>query len=207
MSMQQHSVMMAPQLNRKDDVLTYLIHLGYLGYDQDTRMAFVPNEEIRQELALAVEDRPWSEMQKFLQQSNDLLLATLDGDTQTVAAGIESIHNSYISSLQYNNENSLSCVLAIAYLGAMQYYFKPVRELPAGRGFADFVYIPKPEYRDNYPALVVELKWNKNAETAINQIKQKKYPDALQGYAKRILLVGISYEAKTKQHYCAIEEG
>ena len=195
------------QLNRKDDVLTYLIHLGYLGYDQDTRMAFVPNEEIRQELALAVEDRPWSEMQNFLQQSNDLLLATLDGDTQTVAAGIESIHNSYISSLQYNNENSLSCVLAIAYLGAMQYYFKPVRELPAGRGFADFVYIPKPEYRDNYPALVVELKWNKNAETAINQIKQKKYPDALQGYAKRILLVGISYEAKTKQHYCAIEEG
>ena len=195
------------QLNRKDDVLTYLIHLGYLGYDQDTRMAFVPNEEIRQELALAVEDRPWSEMQKFLQQSNDLLLATLDGDTQTVAAGIESIHNNYISSLQYNNENSLSCVLAIAYLGAMQYYFKPVRELPAGRGFADFVYIPKPEYRDSYPALVVELKWNKNAETAINQIKQKKYPDALQGYAKRILLVGISYEAKTKQHYCAIEEG
>ena len=169
-------------------------------------MAFVPNEEIRQELALAVEDRPWSEMQKFLQQSNDLLLATLDGDTQTVAAGIESIHNSYISSLQYNNENSLSCVLAIAYLGAMQYYFKPVRELPAGRGFADFVYIPKPEYRDSYPALVVELKWNKNAETAINQIKQKKYPDALQGYAKHILLVGISYETKTKQHYCAIEE-
>ena len=194
------------QLNRKDDVLTYLIHLGYLGYDQDTRMAFVPNEEIRQELALAVEDRPWSEMQKFLQQSNDLLLATLDGDTQTVVAGIESIHNSYISSLQYNNENSLSCVLAIAYLGAMQYYFKPVRELPAGRGFADFVYIPKPEYRDSYPALVVELKWNKNAETAINQIKQKKYPDALQGYAKHILLVGISYDAKTKQHYCAIEE-
>ena len=69
------------------------------------------------------------------------------------------------------------------------------------------MYIPKLEYRDSYPALVVELKWNKNAETAINQIKQKKYPDALQGYAKHILLIGISYEAKTKQHYCAIEEG
>ena len=143
----------------------------------------------------------------FQQESEKLLDATLEMDCPVVAAQIEKIHNEYVSVIQYHNENSLSSVLAIAYLSAMQYYFKPVRELPAGRGFADFVYIPKPEYRDSYPALVVELKWNKNAETAINQIKQKKYPDALQGYAKHILLIGISYEAKTKQHYCAIEEG
>ena len=66
--------------------------------------------------------------------------------------------------------------MAIAYLSAMQYYFKPVRELPTGRGFADFVFVPKPEYRNDYPALVVELKWNQTAETAMQQIKEKKYP-------------------------------
>lgn len=66
-----------------------------------------------------------------------------------------------------SNENSLSSVLAIAYLCAMQYYFKPIRELPTGRGFADFVFIPKPEYQNEYPALIVELKWNRNAQTAM----------------------------------------
>lgn len=87
----------------------------------------------------------------------------------------------------------------------MQYYFKPVRELPAGRGFADFVYIPKPEYSSWYPALVVELKWNKNAETALRQITEKRYPESLLSYTGNILLVGISYDEKTKQHECSIE--
>ena len=100
----------------------------------------------------------------------------------------------YASSIQYNNENSLSSVLAIAYLGAMQYYFKPVRELPAGQGFAVFVFIPKPEYRSLYPALVVELKWNKMVQTALEQIKEKRYPESLLSYTGDILLVGISYK-------------
>lgn len=94
-------------------------------------------------------------------------------DGVEVAAQIEKIHNEYASSIQYNNENSLSSVLAIAYLSAMQYYFKPVRELPTGRGFADFVFIPKIEYCSSYPALIVELKWNQNAQTAVRQIKDK----------------------------------
>lgn len=84
--------------------------------------------------------------------------ATLDLEAGKVAAGIEKIHTEFASSIQYNNENALSSVLTIAYLGSMQYYFKPIRELPAGRGFADFVYVPKPEYIAEYPALVVELK-------------------------------------------------
>lgn len=66
----------------------------------------------------------------------------MDGDA--VAKEIEKIHREYVSVIQYNNENSLSSVLSIAYLSAMQYYFKPIREFPAGRGFADFVFIPKP---------------------------------------------------------------
>lgn len=100
----------------------------------------------------------------------------------------------------------LSSVLSIAYLSAMQYYFKPIREMPAGRGFADFVFIPKPEYSPSYPAMVVELKWNKNVETALRQIKSKKYPDSIISYTGNILLVGINYDEKTKAHECSIEK-
>lgn len=96
-----------------------------------------------------------------------------------------------MSAIAYNNELSLSSVLTIAYLSSMEYYFKPIRELPMGRGFADFVYVPKPEYVTSYPALVVELKWKKSAQTAIQQIKEKKYPESLLQYTGDILLVGI----------------
>lgn len=115
-----------------------IIHLGYLGYDQKRKEAFVPNEEIRQELTIAVESKKWNEMILFQQVSENLLNATLDLDGDAVAAQIEKIHNEYVSVIQYHNENSLSSVLTIAYLSAMQYYFKPIRELPTGRGFADF---------------------------------------------------------------------
>ena len=186
--------------------MMYLIHLGYLGYDQTRKTAFVPNEEIRQELTTAVESKAWNEMILFQQESEKLLDATLEMDCPVVAAQIEKIHNEYVSVIQYHNENSLSSVLAIAYLSAMQYYFKPVRELPSGRGFADFVFIPKPEYKSDYPALVVELKWNQNAQTAMQQIKNKKYPTAIENYTGDILLVGISYDKNCKEHQCLIEK-
>ena len=193
-------------IQSKDDVLTYLIHLGYLGYNQNRRTAFVPNEEIRQELTMAVESRKWNEMITFQQESEHLLEATLDMDEEAVEEGIEKIHTEYVSNIQYNNENSLSSVLAIAYLSSMEYYFKPVRELPTGRGFADFVYIPKPEYRSDYPALIVELKWNQKAQTALQQIKEKQYTDSVLDYTGDILLVGINYDKKTKEHQCLIEK-
>ena len=190
----------------KDDVLTYMIHLGYLAYNQRLKKAFVPNEEIREELIRATKRKKWNELLSFQQKSSVLLDATLDMDTETVAKSIEKIHSEYTSVIQYNDENSLSSVLTIAYLSAMQYYFKPLRELASGRGFADFVFIPKPEYRQSYPALVVELKWNQNAQTAIRQIKDKSYPDTIQEYTGEILLVGINYDKKTKAHSCVIEQ-
>ena len=116
----------------KDDVLTLLIHLGYLAYSQKKQTSYIPNEEIRREFADAVEENKWDELIEFENQSNDLLNATLDMDEDAVADGIEKIHTEYASSIQYNNENSLSSVLTIAYLSAMRYYFKPIRELPAG---------------------------------------------------------------------------
>ena len=170
------------------------------------RTAFVPNEEIRQELTTAVESKKWNEMLILQLNSENLLDATLDMDGVAVAEEIEKIHNEHVSVIQYNNENSLSSVLAIAYLSSMEYYFKPVRELPTGRGFADFVFIPKPEYVSSYPALVVELKWNKNVKTALQQIKEKQYPDSVLDYTGDILLVGINYDKKTKEHQCLIEK-
>lgn len=97
-------------------------------------------------------------------------------------------------------------MLAIVYLSAMEYYFKPIRELPTGRGFADFVFLPKAEYAESYPALLVELKWNQSAEAALAQIKEKKYPESLVQYTGNILLVGINYDKKNKKHQCLIEE-
>lgn len=192
-------------IQSKDDVLTYMIHLGYLSYNQANKTAFIPNEEIRQELTTAVACQPWNEMLLFQQESEKLLDATLDLDGSAVASQIEKIHNEYVSVIQYHNENSLSSVLAIAYLSAMQYYFKPIRELPTGRGFADFVFIPKPEYKSDYPALVVELKWNQNAQTAMQQIKEKKYPTSILDYTGNILLVAINYKKDSKEHQCLIE--
>lgn len=190
----------------KDDVLTLLVHLGYLAFNQKKQVAYIPNEEIRREFMDAVEDDKWSELIRFERESEQLLDATLDLDSEMVAKHIDRIHMEYTSVIQYNNENSLSSVLAIAYLSAMNYYFKPIRELPTGRGFADFVFIPKPEYRGDYPALVVELKWNKNVHTAIQQIKAKNYPQFLLTYTGNILLVGISYDKESKVHECQIEE-
>ena len=127
-------------------------------------------------------------------------------DEETVSAVIEKIHMQYTSAIRYNDENSLSSVLTIAYLSSMKYYFTPIREFPAGRGFADFVYLPKPEYAGEYPALLVELKWNKNAITAIQQIKDRQYPKTLEKYTGDVLLVGINYDKKSKIHECVIEE-
>ena len=189
----------------KEDVLTCLIHLGYLAYDQRSRTAFIPNEEIRQELTAATKRKKWNELLTFQQESEELLDATLNMDEEAVAEGMEKIHTEYAPAISYNSENSLSGVISIAYLGSMQYYYKPVREFPTGRGFADFVYLPRPEYAKDYPALLIELKWNQKAETAVSQIKSRNYPESLQQYVGDILLVGISYDKKDKRHRCKME--
>ena len=189
----------------KDDVLTLLIHLGYLAYDSSNRTAFVPNEEIRSELMDAIEDEQWNEFAELKIKSDELLKATLDLDCEAVAQTVEAIHSGYASVIAYHDENSLSSVLSIAYLSAMQYYFKPVREQPAGRGFADLVFFPKKEY-PKLPALIVELKWNQSAEAAIQQIKERNYTQALERYTGRMLLIGINYDKKSKKHECMIEQ-
>ena len=130
-------------------------------------------------------------------------MATISGNIEKVAELIELAHDTYTSILKYNDENSLSCVLTMAYFTAPAYY-TIIREMPAGKGFADFVFLPRAN-AGNRPAMIVELKYNQSADTAIRQIKEKRYQGALSGYESKILLVGISYDSE-KHHTCSIEE-
>lgn len=186
----------------KDDILTLLIHLGYLGYDAGTKAAYIPNKEIAGEFENAMSVGGWEEIMRILKASDRLLADTLKGDEKSVAAALDAAHTEAASVLTYNNENSLACAIQLAYYSARKDY-QLIRELPAGYGFADVVFLPLPG--TDKPALVVELKYDKNADTAIQQIKDKKYTKVLENYIGRILLVGINYDRNTKKHECVIE--
>ena len=188
----------------KDDVLTLLIHLGYLGYDPRTREAFIPNKEIIEEFENAMSVGGWAEIMRVLNASEQLLCATLRCDGEYVAAGLDLAHREASSILTYNDENSLSCAICLAYYSARHYY-RLIRELPTGHGFADVVFLPLPA--SGKPALVVELKYDQSAVTAIRQIKDRHYTQALIGYSGEILLIGVSYDKSdpNKQHQCIIE--
>ena len=190
-------------VNNRDDVLTVLIHLGYLSYDWVESECYIPNREVAGEMEKAVRDTGWTPVVTALKQSRELLQATIDGDADTVARMVDSVHDEDTSILAYNNENSLACVLAIAYYYAKNDYIVH-REYATGKGFADLVMLPRKNVQK--PALVVELKYRKDAEAAIAQIKQKNYPAKVADYTGDILLVGISYDRETKQHTCHIEQ-
>ena len=185
-----------------DDVLTLLIHLGYLGYDFKTKEVFIPNSEIASEFCNAVESAGWDTVADAVRKSDELLEATIRQDPDAVAAGLETAHME-TSILTYNNENALSCTIALAYYSAREYYLS-FRELPTGKGFADIVYIPRNTHPEK-PALVIELKWDNSAAGAIQQIKDKCYVESLADYRGNLLLVGVSYDPKTKKHQCCIE--
>ena len=191
----------------KDDALTALIHLGYLGYDRDDQSAYIPNYEVKKAYQAALSTGSWKEVAKSISRCDELLRATINGDNEKVAELIEIAHDTYTSVLKYNDENSLSCVLTMAYFTAPGYY-NIVREMPAMKGFADFVFIPRAN-AGKRPAMVVELKYNQSADSAITQIKEKRYHGVLEGYSDKILLVGINYDAEgkdNKHHTCIIEE-
>lgn len=189
----------------KDDVLTLLIHLGYLAYDSAAEVVFIPNKEIIREFENAMSVGGWSEVMRVLKASEKLLKDTLDGDAQSVAEALDRAHTEVSSILTYNDENSLGCAIGLAYYSARKDY-RFIREFPTGKGFADIVFLPLPH--TDKPALVVELKYGKTAETALQQIKDRHYTQALEGYSGEILLVGINYnkDQKSKQHSCLIEK-
>lgn len=187
---------------KKDDVLTLLVHLGYLTYDFESRQAWIPNHEVMEEFETSTTVSDWKEIVESLKISDKLLEATLARDEKIVAEYIEVAHQANTSIIQYNDENSLACVLSLAYYSARKSYILQ-REMPSGKGYADIVFLPRPY--NTQPALVIELKWDKTAYSAIEQIKERKYPSALTDYAGEILLVGINYDVKSKEHTCQIE--
>ena len=187
----------------EDDVLTLLIHLGYLAYDSDNKTVKIPNNEVRNEYVNSVSASDWGEVSKALKESADILQAIWQGRTKQVAEGIRQAHFE-TSHIQYNDENALSYTISLALYAARNFYTVH-RELAGGKGFADLVFIPRKKFQEK-PALVVELKWDKMVEGAINQIKKKEYCQSLEEYKGNILLVGVNYNKKTKVHECMIEE-
>ena len=187
----------------ENDVLTLLIHLGYLSCDSKEQSVCIPNNEIQSEYVNAVSVSDWGEVSKALKHSADLLHAIWKENEQAVAEGMERAHFE-TSHLQYNDENALSYTISLALYAAKNYY-TIYREFPTGKGFADRIFLPRKKFQEK-PALVVELKWDKSARGAIQQIKEKQYCRSLEEYTGNILLVGINYSKKDKKHQCVIEK-
>ena len=187
----------------EEDVLTLLIHLGYAAYDYDNKMVYIPNNEVRAEYVNSVSASDWGEVSKALKSSADTLEAIWQKRPEQVAEAIRQAHFE-TSHIQYNDENALSYTISLALYAARNFYTVH-REFPGGKGFADLVFIPRKKFQDKQ-ALVVELKWDENAQGAIDQIKKKEFCRGLEEYKGRTLLVGINYDKKSKKHECFIEE-
>ena len=191
----------------KDDVLTLMIHLGYLAYHSETKTVHIPNEEIKLEFQKSIREVNHKETLKRLEESDRLFLNTIEGNEDAVAGQIERVHREETAPLHYNKEDSLRSVIKLAYYTYREHYVQ-FDELPSGEGYVDIAYIPR--HDSEWPALVIELKWNESAEGAIAQILRKKYPESLKSFGKEIVLVGISYDKDApggdKKHYCRIKK-
>ena len=187
----------------KDDVLTYLIHLGYLAYDSGDGTCRIPNNEIKDMWALSMERaRGYEEISRMIKDSKKLLEATWMGDEEIVAEAVARAHTEACSIQRYNNEGSFQSALHLAYYYAKSCY-TIVNELPGGKGYADVAFIP---YKPDVPAIIIELKKDDTGDAAISQIRERKYPEALEKYRDNLLLVAITYDSKTKEHRARIEK-
>ena len=195
--------------NGKDDILTMLIHLGYLGYDRDQKEVFIPNKEVMDVFKTSTKSQDWTTTFRALENSRKLLEATWALDEETTADLIEAAHNK-AGNRTCHSEAGLSYAIQLAYYAAQDYY-TVIPEMDTGKGYADLVFLPK---NPDIPAILVELKYEKDAESAITQIHRQKYPDRLEHYRGNLILVGISYTRETKNdllsfkhHSCRIEKG
>ena len=196
----------------KDDVLTLLTHLGYLTYEEEpdsydddsvVGLVTIPNEEVRSEFDKILRKAEHKSLIELVKKSDQLLKDTLEGKSDAVAKAIADVHDSEYAPTWYSNEQSLRYVVKMAYISCVDQYAK-IEELPSGHGIADLVFLPK--RRSTLPAMIVELKWNKDAEGAIKQIKDRNYPKVLTNYGGKIILVEVIYDEDTKTHDCLIEE-
>ena len=188
--------------NSRNDAFTYLIHVGYLAYNEEDRSCRIPNREIRQEWENAMETQPGYEVTfRIIEDSKELLKATLAGDEEAVARALDESHIHVTSNRSYNNEDALQSAIYLAYIYALNKY-TVIKEMTTGKGFADVVFIP---FVPDLPAMIIELKHNRCAESALDQIREKKYFDSLADYKGGLLFVGVNYDEKDKTHECRIE--
>ncbi len=187
-----------------DSIMTMLTHLGYINYNSQTGMGHIPNEEIREAMYQAAESNHWDGVLRSIEASEKFIDHLIHGDEVGVAAILDKIHCELASILTFNDENTLACVVMYACYTARRDFFV-FRELPSGVGFVDIALIPLPSR--GLPAVLVELKWDKTADTAIKQIYNRKYTSAFDDYQGEIVLVGVNYnkESKDKMHECKIE--
>ena len=193
----------------RDDVLSLLIHLGYLGFDDERGEVFIPNREILDEFKTSTKGKEWVSTFKTFETSLELLEATWNGDEEKVAELVEDAHNQ-AGNKTYNDEAALSYGIQLAYYAARKYY-TTILELDTGKGYADVVYLPAPQYPEK-PALLIELKYGHGAELAMDQIRRQKYLDRFDHYKGNTLVIGINYDRELpadhpefKHHSCKIE--
>ena len=186
----------------KDDVLTLLIHLGYLAYDLREKTVRIPNKEVCEEFKELLRNGGKTKLCDLVRLSDKLLEDTLAGNESEVCRRIEAVRESSYAPTFYNDEQALRYVVKFAYISCVDRYLR-IEELPSGKGIADVVFLPKK--KTALPAMVVELKWDKTKEAAIKQILDRNYPEAIRDYIGEVVLVGISYDEKKKSHSCRIE--
>ena len=189
-------------IGSKDELLTLLIHYGYLGYDAPNQRTFIPNNEVRQEVMLAIKNGSRPELVQLIRDSELLLEKTLQGDGQYVAGCLQRLHSAKSAPLFYNDEQALRSLIHLAYIAAVDDYVQ-IQELPTGTGCADVVFIPRKG--SDRPAMIVELKFDGSADGAIAQVRERNYPQLVQEFTDRLLLVGVNYDKKSKRHECRIE--
>ena len=187
----------------KDDVFTYLIHLGYLSYNREEKTCHIPNKEVQFEWTAAVSVMSdYAVTNKIIQSSKELLAETLRLNAEAVAKALDESHIHVTSNRSYNNEDALQSAVYLSYIYALNKY-TIVKEMTTGKGFADVVFIP---YVPNVPAMIIELKRNSSTETALNQIKEKKYFASLEAYSGNLLFIAVNYDENAKTHECKIEQ-
>ncbi len=194
------------KFKNKVAIYIYLVHLGYLGYDDADATIYVPNEETRVELLNSVKENHWPKFETALKLSEQVVAATYNKDSETVATLLSKIHEDKVPALEYNNESALRYVVLMAYLATERDYLAPLNEFPTGKGFADIVYLPMSANEKDKPAIIIELKKDASAKIALEQIKERDYVSRVKEYTDNILLIGINYDSKTKQHSCEIKK-
>ena len=190
------------RLDSRDEILSAMVVFGFLSYHDG--FLRIPNHELMEKFQTVLKRSSMGGVADIVNNSKNVLDATIELDAKRVAQYIEEAHDREIPFLQYNNENSLSCVITLCYLYARNYY-EVTREDKSGKGFVDYLFTPK---KKGYPAIILELKYNKTAQEAIDQIKRKNYVDRVRNF-KEILYVGINYSIDAdehKHHDCIIEK-